>query len=453
MKKFLIASTAALAMAVGSPTVKADTNVSAGTGSWRPWLKISGEADFISQFFSNDRGDLNGGKGRGQVFGVQNSTLQFDACGKADPAFFGSFDYNLILSLSGNKGKSDNSDIKDIYLKLKNDWLTFAIGNMNGVEDRKRGGSKLWGGVGGGDGDYINAINVPTGVVTTADHATRTKRATKMSIFTPRLWGFLVAVSFTPRTRHFGENKVATKTGSTGSYFREGNSFGQNVWSGIIDFSHELPYGFSINASVSGVIGTAKSGVATNAAAAGVASHERLFHDPCSFAVGGDIGYTYGDHIFHIGGEYVNNQNSYQSHALRFGGAAAEQFLFQGGDAGDVWTIVGSYEIGSYMIAYGYLNSRRDLGKYARTDAGPEIDLGCADADVHSVTLDKKMAPGFGVYAEYTHFRFCSTDNAAALAREIKENGDSPFINTSDLGDGLKENDGHSIIVGAKIKF
>ena len=292
MKKILFASAAVLAMAVGSPVVKADTNVSAGNAQWRPWLKISGEADFISQWFCNKRCNENGGKGRGQVFGVQNSTLAFDVCGKADPAFFGSFDYNLVMSISGNKGNSDNS-IKEIYMKLKNDWLTFIAGNKNGVEDGKRGAANLMGALGGFNGDYVNAVNVSTGVVTTTDLRARTKKATKVSIYSPRIWGFMLGVSFTPRSRHFGENEVASKTGSTNSFFREGNAFAQNTWAGIIDFSKSLPYGFDVNLSVTGIVGKAKSGLNFGPATtpgANVATRESIFQNACGFAVGGDIG-------------------------------------------------------------------------------------------------------------------------------------------------------------------
>lgn len=161
MKKLLLISTAILGLAVASPVVQADTNVSAGSAAWRPNLLISGQSSFSSHFFKNSRRDENGGKGRGTHFAVEDSTLAFEVRGKAEA--FAGIDYGYRLSIDGDSGKTVTSNLKDNYFTLKNDYGTIQGGNANGAEDLTRGAYNLMGATGGWAGNYKNAVAVSTG--------------------------------------------------------------------------------------------------------------------------------------------------------------------------------------------------------------------------------------------------------------------------------------------------
>lgn len=439
MKKLLVTSAALLAIAGGSSAVMANTpNVSAGTAAWRPSLKIAGQASFSSHFHNSKEKHQNSGRGRGTHFALEDSTLIFDVGGKADS--FSGLEYSWILSIDGDKSKAGESNIQNNYLKLKNDYGTFMAGNHNGVEDAKHGAHSIMGATGGFDGNYKNAINISTGVVATTDHAGRTKRATKVSYWTPRFWGFQAGVSYTPDTKHHGEGKLnSSGNSSAAKYAGEGTAFGQNTWAGIIDFSRALPYGFAVNLSLSGLIGKSKSG---NPGA------NNIVNDAKSWAVGGDVSYTYGDHVFKVGAEYVDNLKTRQVKSLAVTGGNR---YFTGNKAGKIWAVAASYKLGSHKIAYGYFNSTRDLGKVTNVvPANTVTNLGRAKADVHSVTYDKDMAPGWSLYGEFNRFRFRTSQNAVNVQNQIKAGN---ALNSSQLDEGVKGQHGHSVIVGTKIKF
>ena len=441
MKKLLLTSAALVALV--SSAAQAETNVSAGTAAWRPALKISGAASFSSHFHNSDRKHENGGKGRGTHFALEDSVINFDVCGKADS--FAGLEYSWKVSVDGDKSKATESNIKDNRLKFKNDYGTFMAGNMNGVEDSGRGAHKIMGAVGGFDGNYKNAINISTGVVATTDMAGRTKRATKITYWTPRLWGIQVGVSYTPDSKALGEGKLRSHTNAlTNKSAFNMASFNQSTWSGIIDFSQKLPYGFGINLSLAGLVGKAKAGTQ-------ISNQNNTFENARGWAVGGDINYTYGDHIFTVGGEYVDNRKSRMAKGNIALAPGTNLGTFRDGNAGKVWAVAGSYEVGSHKVAYGYFNSRRDLGKWT-SPANLDYDLGDAKADVHSVTYDKKMAPGWGLYAEFNHFNFKTTDNAVMVQDTVRAAWNAAST-SSNFDYGVKNNKGHSVIVGTKIKF
>lgn len=441
MKKLLQTSAAVFAFAAGfsCPALANTNNVSAGglTG-FRPSLTVSGQGTFAGQFFNGKRTAENGGKGRGNHFGVNDSSIIFDASGKAD-AFSGA-EYSWIVSFDGDGSKTDAVAL-DNYLKIKTDWGTVIGGNINGIEDRGRGPYTFFGGTGGIEGVYLKTSNLSTGVLPTTDIAGRTKRATKLIYLTPRIAGFMIGVSFTPGSRHIGNNKLRSiSDGKSNAFFTEGQSFGQNVWAGSIDFSRCLPYGFAINLSLVGLRGHAKSGVD------GALIHRNnRVHDIRSWALGGDISYTYGDHIFKLGAEYVDN-NKTQLIKFYRPTAGGDFHSFRGGNAGKIYSIGASYELGSHKFVYGYLRSDRKLGNYALNN-GAFTNLGDAKADVHSVTYDKKMAPGWSVFGEYTHYRYRTSDAAAALQTTIKTAVPLNF------DDGVRSNNGNAFIVGTKVKF
>lgn len=443
MKKLLLISTAVLGIAGASSAGNADTNVSAGSTAWRPNLMISGQTSVSQHFHNSKRTHENGGKGRGDHLAVEDSNLGFEVRGKAEA--FAGIDYGYKVTIDTDTGKTTTSNLKDNYVTFKNDYGTLQAGNVVGVEDLTRGAHKIMGATGGFGGNYKNAINLSTGIVATTDLAGRTKRAGKVNYFTPRFYGLMLAVSVAPDTKQLGEAKLQSKlntNANTNNFAPNGNAFGQNVWSGLIDFSRSLGYGFDVNLSLAGMVGKAKSGFQDR-------GQSTLHENIASWALGGELGYTYGDNIFRLGGEYVNNRNTYLAKSLQSTNGGTN-YLFKNGDAGRVWAVAGSYEVGSHKVAYGYFESKRKMGDYS-SNGTTFTKLGDAKARVHSVTYDKKMAPGFSLYAEYNHFRFTTSDAAAAMQNAVKTTGTTNLGNN--LENGVKSNNGHSVIIGTKVKF
>lgn len=93
----------------------------------------------------------------------------------------------------------------DNYFELSSPFATIQFGNLKGVESALiEDATSLDGGTGGVDGSVWDLFNRSAGLPNFVHLAGFTKRATKLTLYSPRLYGFKVGLSYTPNPGHSG---------------------------------------------------------------------------------------------------------------------------------------------------------------------------------------------------------------------------------------------------------
>lgn len=458
MKKILLATTALVTAFAfnavagddsGSTSMTTATPPVANANPWRPELKISGEGKFSYYNFRNKNRSTNGGKGYGHHFSFEDTRVNFEAVGNAD-SFFGlnGTEYGFLLAVTAERDRQQS--VEEARLKVKNSYGTAMFGNTNGVEDYSYGANNIMGGTGGVYGNYTNVVNKATGVITTNDPTTRTRKGTKVNLFTPRFAGFQLGVSYTPDTKHEGAAKVSTinnnNTNLYGTSMFDDRAFGKTSWAGNLNFNHTFQNGFDAKVSVTGM--TENSGTGYTAA---TATNNATINDGRAWQVGGEFSYA----GVTLAGDYLDNRKSRVPGSTPFNLNAGGNHFLNDADAGKVYTVALAYELGTHKVSVGYMHSDRKMGRVSATAGGATAaagDLGKAKATVWSATYDKQFAPGWAGYVEYVNFSYKSTDNAATAQTYYKGTGGAG-ANNSSLGDGVAKNNGHVVIIGTKVKF
>lgn len=465
MKKILLATTALVTAFAfnaeagengGSTAMTTATTPVANANPWRPELKISGEGKFSYYNFRNKHRDTNGGKGYGHHFSFEDTRVNFEAVGNAD-SFFGlnGTEYGFLLAVTAERDR--NQSVEEARLKIKNSFGTAMFGNTNGVEDYSYGATNIMGGTGGVYGNYTNVVNKATGVITTNDPTIRTRKGTKVNLFTPRFAGFQLGVSYTPDTKHEGAAKLSSinnnNTNLYGTSMFDDRAFGKTNWAGNINFNHTFQNGFDAKVSVTGMTENSQTGyLSGNASGIGtpIPTATPTINDGRAWQVGGEFSYA----GVTLAADYLDNRKSRVPGSLPADAAAAAGVApsyLRGADAGKVYTFGLAYELGTHKVSVGYMHSTRKMGGLSTTPSGAIVtDLGKAKATVWSATYDKQFAPGWAGYVEYVNFSYKSTDNAATAQNNYKTNIDS---GNKSLQDGLAKNNGHVVIIGTKVKF
>ncbi len=365
-----------------------------------PQLKISGQTSFNSLFFRNGRifqealelQDVMTNKascgrnkfGRGQLFTVDNSKIKIDVDGKTDAGM----EYGLVFVLDGNvdAGKT----LRENYLYFNGSWGKIYAGDTYGVEHTMGfGGFNQWGGTGFIDGAVIDrVVNFTTGILHTVDLEGDTGRDTKLTYFTPRWHGLQVGVSYTPRTEHRGQMIIEARR-STLTPKKPWDS--DSIGSGI-NFIHKFDNGFEMGLSGTSIFGK------THSEFRGALPRKST----ASYAFGGT--FTYQNVGF--GAEFANNN---RSHAFKEGGhkSNAGQFLDFG--LSYKWSPSTKLSAGYYYAKRNALGGRDIAPLYKRKATTKGI----------TAAIDKKLAPGLGVYIEYANLQM---KNPAAVAEAHRVN-------------------------------
>lgn len=380
-----------------------------------PTLKISGSTSFNSWFFHNDKKLLQGSRersacrlqkyGRGQLFTVDDSRLKFAVEGKLDTGM----DYGLVFALDATVGATKT--LRENYLFFGGSWGKITAGDTYGVlSSMTFGGYDQWGGTGFIDGsDFDRVVNYTTGVFHSVNLVGDTNRDTKISYFTPRWEGFQAGITYVPRTEHRGEEDINSIT-STVSPKKPFDT--DNISNGI-NFIHKFANGFEMALSASSVF-AAK----THAEFTGAKHRRKTF----SYAFGGTFGYE--DIGFSL--EYGNNNRSreFKNHRVNAG-----QFI----DFGL------SYKWGATKFSTGYYYSwRKALSEHNKS----------RNATLSAVTaaVDRKLAPGLGVYVEYAYFNMKNGIAKGEAARLNKNN-------TCDFVGGVSSNKANVFVIGSRLVF
>ncbi len=432
MIRYLLGSTALLGVvAMGSSAIAAETTTPTPSLA-TPQLKISGQTAFDSWFFRNKSIYLPQGNpatpsntqtySRGQLFTMDSARIKFDVGGKTDKGM----DYGLVITLDG--GAHAEKNVRENYLYFQGSWGKTLLGDTFGVEDTMTfGGWDQIGGTGGYDGSFDRVLNFTTGDVHSVNLVGETSRDTKLSYFTPRWSGIQAGFSYTPRTEHRGEMKIDADR----SYKSPKEPFGtDNIASGI-NFIHKFVNGFEMALSATSIFAEAHPEYKT--------MHNR--HNIASFAFGGTFKYN------NIGfsTEYGNNGRSYQYKGQHKSNAG--QFV----DFGLSYTWGATkFGVGYYFGWRNALGSNDPAAVLAGTDSAlfTNYKRVKSKTNIVSATIDQKIAPGLGIYAEYDYYHAKNpAANVEAARRNASVGSDGGFIG------GVPNNKANVFVIGSRLVF
>ncbi|MDD2840729.1 MAG: hypothetical protein PHY80_06510 [Rickettsiales bacterium] len=195
------------------------------------------------------------------------------------------------------------------------------------------------------------------------------QNATKVSFYTPELWGLQIGVSYTPDTGNKGTSGYLTSrldTGDIDDVIEYGASITQTI------------YGIGVSASFTGEQGKSESKKADSSTPVQyIAFREDL------------NAYQYGINVnfwgLTIGGSIGNWQNS-----LYY----KDKTKNPSNEEGTYSTYGAAYEFGPVNLSLGCLNSKFQKNEYMAYSGG----------------IDFKVAKGFMPYIEYTNFKFTPYD-------------------------------------------
>lgn len=419
MIRYLLGST----VIVSTLIVSAQTNA-ATTGPTpamaTPQLKISGQTSFNSWFYNNKQlyipGDPNnkpcGRKNysRGQLFTVDGSRLKFNVDGRTDRGM----EYGLVIVLDGNTDK--DKIVREDYLYFGGSWGKIYAGDTYGAQDfMSFGGFDQWGGTGFIDGSFDRAVNFTTGTLHSVDLVGDTGRETKFTYTSPRWKGIQVGASYTPRTEHRGEAKGNNSRTSVSSPKEPFST--DNIASGI-NFLHEFSNGFKMALSGTSIFGKGR------AEFQGAPKRRNV----ASYAFGGTFEYQ------NVGfsAEYGNNGRSYQLKSLG-NKVNAGQFI----DFGL------SYKWGATKFGTGLYYAWKKTVNEALTAKKTAKTRGVQAA------VDRKLAPGLGVYFEYMYLQMKNPD---AIADANRTNA-ILHPNCGQFVGPVKSNRSNVFVVGSRLVF
>jgi Gram-negative porin len=238
-----------------------------------------------------------------------------------------------------------------------------------------------------------------------------------LTYFTTRWEGIQLGLSYAPRTEHRGQQSIESRR-SVVSPKKPWDS--DSIASGV-NFIHKFTSGFEMGLSATSVFGKSHSEF----------RGALLRKNTASYAFGGTFSYC----GIGFGAEYGNNN---RSHAFKEGGhkSNAGQFLDFG--LSYAWSP-------STKLSAGYYRGwRKALG------GGTTAPLFTRRAKTNGVTaaIDKKLAPGLGVYFEYANLQM---KNPAAAAEAARVN--AVLLPCSEFTGPVPTNHANVFIVGSRLVF
>lgn len=453
MKKFLLGTSALLfSLVAGSAAVHAVGFESFGAPAKnKPALKVFGQGTFAAMMFNQKRTEENSGKGKGSHFTMTDGFLGFLVQGKADG--YGELEYEMLLGLDPNP---DGSNVDTASILLRGEWGTLMMGNAYGAEYFMAKGplQQVIGGIGGADGDYTQVVNRTTGAIISMQPIGRTKNGTKISYYTPRIYGVQAGISFTPNARHRGEAKLFTTSNN-----RDGENlpFDKNNIAAGLNYVTKFSNGIELGLSLNGI--WANTQQPAGRGDPGELSNFAPRQKTKVWMAGIVLGYKH----FEAGFEYIDNGKSHEIIAP----------LYEGSDAGKIYNFGVAYNIGVDKFSVGFSHTKRKLPANANLTAAnlpanvalgiPAFagapDLGHGKTDVLSVSWDRKLAPGLTVFVEGDYFKY----TADSRLNRFVNNG-AGGVNTGNYyaaqsggsnaqGAFVPNNQGHVVMAGAKVKF
>lgn len=185
----------------------------------KPQLIISGAATVHSNFGDPDQTYYDGNPAGYEKSDKDTSMTRFCAGEanievKAVGALENGVKYTADFDIEAMK---DDTEVDKMYLSFSKDgWGTFQMGNVKGPDAKCiYSGQQLLGGTGGLDGTVPHEFNLPPAVISPLYTVATQAKSTKLVYYSPRIYGFQFAVSYTPDTKHHGHNDKNRRTGGS----------------------------------------------------------------------------------------------------------------------------------------------------------------------------------------------------------------------------------------------
>jgi hypothetical protein len=394
-------------------------------------FKIFGETSTNHYVHSMKRRNENEGKGRGNHLAVEDSRINIEVKGN-----YLDHEIGFLIGITGNASEGNNP-IEENRIKIKGNWGTILAGDTKSASDFMNADTSYFsGGTGGVLGNYKNVINETTGAILSTDllHKFTPKDQTKLIYVSPNIYGFQAAYNYIPDGAHKGEQKLMTHSPTSAgmaTISSDKKLSGQNLHEFVVKFKKKDFYNVNIDWSAAFITGKMRNlqnsfamicqkervqrGLTTDA------SVER--HNLSSYSTGLVLSYN----GFSIGSEYVDNRNSGQLKILNKA------------NLGKIWTLGIGYNDDINNISLVYLNSKRHLGKFEETH------FGHARADNYALTYDRRIVPGFTLYAEGLLVNHRNSNQSNLQDWHTAFNGFD--------GDVVHSNKGKILITGARINF
>ncbi len=328
---------------LGSTAIIGATVLAAGVANAAeaPTWKLNGVMNF--QVYVVDRDSINPGPKTTDVTDLYFGVDESELHVNVSGTADNGLNYGFKIELQTNT--DDGSVADEARLQLSGGWGTLQLGDEDGAEDiMNYGGENVMGATGGFDGDQDDVAFIGNFVYPSI--AGDTSDSTKISYFSPRMSGFQIGASFAPNATAgdpapLDDTVFQNWIGAGANY---DNSFG----------------GVRVRAS----------------AVYGGASYEGpgAVEDISSWAVGGIVGFG----PVSVGANYADNGDS--------GAAVGSGFDHT------YWNAAAGFETGPIYLAAGYT-----VHEYS-------VPGSSFEPSAISVTADYSVAPGLGVYAEYSAY-------------------------------------------------
>jgi len=386
------------------------------------------------------------GKGQGFAFDIDDSYIDFAATGKTA----GGRDYMMRVNMDAVPGNSDAANnysakkrIRQTYVQLHGYGFTVIGGTSSGVETTMTSdASNIMHGDGGFAGGWSTRFNEPaafnntsTGNMLYGAYLTAsTGTANKMTLTTPRVFGFQLGYSFVPNSKHEGNlppNSLSDPSGGfspSNTYAFSGTASSTDANLATTTNGTAVTGTFSSTLPVSGIITATTSPLSSyfdkNVSAVGVdfsesfgdfsidlagnyivAGQTQYSVDPGSAASpykkssGWSTGLTLSYAGFDLSGGYFNNRHT----------GVTYKDAGKGADGGKVWNVGASYTQGAFAVAVGYLYGAKSLAVHDGTNnASSTNDVPSnvawtnpqTKAKVYSLTMDYRWAEGLTTYID-----------------------------------------------------
>ncbi len=378
--------------------------------------------------------------------------IDFKAVGKLDNGV----KYMAEIDLDAMK---DDTGVDKMYISFSRDNLgTLHIGNVKGPDAKCiYSGQQLLGGTTGMDGTIPHSFDYATGVIAPVYMIGYSSKATKISYYSPRFYGFQLSASVTPDTKHHGHTDKNWHAGSASN----GNDNGMFLTK---DRGDEKPSGRNNIAFALTHVYEFQNGVRTKLSGiyvfedtknVDVTSYERTeanhdgdkieakakLRNVSSYQLSATVGYKKWD--FGIG--FIDNGRSRTLRSLKSmtTGKTDEQAMANIGNflgstkanAGKAWNIGARYQVNDQLTLSGVFHHTKrkvDTNAYTR-------------GNMLTLAADYKIVDGLVLFAEIDYIKTKSCEEACKRYNMI--------FNSDKKRNAIMKQHGELFVIGAKVCF
>lgn len=326
--------------------------------------------------------------------------------------------------------------MKENYGEVITPYGVVQFGNVDGVETAFIDDSTaLSNGTGAADGSYQDMFNMPVGIPSLIHLMGYTKKATKLSYYSPRWQGFQLGVSYCPNPHHVGWGSLGDtsytgmNSNDDGVFNTEGMKKRHNLALGL-NYAQEFS-DISVNASLVGLRENTKIKIdvpqvlesenTNNAFIEYTVPREIQLKSNIAYQASGAISYK----GFKIAGGWTDNGSLNLPNTSFDAERLGKPGLWLG-DAGKGWNLGGEYAFGCMAVSLAHNEVHRKVTPFEK-----------AQGKLNVLGVEAQVIPGIKLFAEVMHVDAETTPRAAAL-----------YENS-----GPVKNKGTVVMIGSKVSF